>query len=59
MHQHMIDAYRSSVHGTRLPPQPGRHDWQVIRELGAEVTRGPGLLRSLRLLLRRALSACR
>ncbi|MFF8844746.1 hypothetical protein ACF08N_18850 [Streptomyces sp. NPDC015127] len=33
MHQHMIDNYRAAVHGDQAPPQPGRHDWQVIREV--------------------------
>ncbi|WP_328861358.1 hypothetical protein [Streptomyces sp. NBC_00306] len=48
MQQHMIDSYRASVLGTPPPPQPGVHDWQVARELGAEMARGPGLLRTLR-----------
>lgn len=33
MHQHMIDNYRAYQHGEQAPPQPGRHDWQVVREV--------------------------
>ncbi|MFI9586507.1 hypothetical protein ACIHCQ_32825 [Streptomyces sp. NPDC052236] len=34
MHQYLLDSYRASQRGDRRPPQPGRHDWQVVRELG-------------------------
>ncbi|NWF27015.1 hypothetical protein HW130_12160 [Streptomyces sp. PKU-EA00015] len=34
MHQYMIDNYRAAVRGDQVPPQPGRHDRQVIREIG-------------------------
>ncbi|AVZ74520.1 hypothetical protein SLUN_22490 [Streptomyces lunaelactis] len=33
MHQYMLDNYRAAQWGGRLPPQPGLHDWQVMREL--------------------------
>ncbi|MCX4818464.1 hypothetical protein OG883_00775 [Streptomyces sp. NBC_01142] len=33
MHQHMIDNYRAYQHGEQAPPQPGRHDWQMVREV--------------------------
>ncbi|MEU5973159.1 hypothetical protein [Streptomyces sp. NPDC047315] len=58
MHQHMIDAYRATQHGTRIPPQPGRHDWQAARELVSQAqaparTRAPRPGRRLRAALRR------
>ncbi|MFI1014126.1 hypothetical protein [Streptomyces sp. NPDC020965] len=34
MHQYMLDTYRATRRGDRLPPQPGLNDWQVLRELG-------------------------
>ena len=34
MHQYMLDNYRASQHGDQAPPQPGLHDWQVVREIG-------------------------
>ncbi|MFI1830997.1 hypothetical protein ACH41E_31840 [Streptomyces sp. NPDC020412] len=52
MHQHMIDTYRATQHGTRIPPQPGRHDWQAARELTSQALtrprppRPPGRLRT-------------
>jgi hypothetical protein len=33
MHQYMLDNYRASQHGGQAPPQPGLHDWQVVREI--------------------------
>ncbi|MEU9609397.1 hypothetical protein [Streptomyces sp. NPDC048057] len=58
MHQHMIDAYRAVQHGTRVPPQPGRHDWQAARELTSQALarprpRRPGPGGRLRTALRR------
>lgn len=59
MHQHMIDAYRATQHGTRIPPQPGRHDWQAARELVSQAqaparrTRTPRPRGRLRAALRR------
>ncbi|MBT2393224.1 hypothetical protein J7E87_28300 [Streptomyces sp. ISL-1] len=32
-HQYMLDSYRASRHGDQAPPQPGVHDWQVVREI--------------------------
>ncbi|MFC4611836.1 hypothetical protein ACFO9E_29260 [Streptomyces maoxianensis] len=29
----MLDSYRASRHGDQAPPQPGLHDWQVVREI--------------------------
>ncbi|MES9591333.1 hypothetical protein ABWK57_21075, partial [Streptomyces sp. NPDC094045] len=31
--QHMIDSYRSAQRGELPPPLPGRHDWDVVREV--------------------------
>ncbi|CAM5481440.1 hypothetical protein [Streptomyces aurantiogriseus] len=31
--QYALDAYRARQHGEPVPPAPGAHDWQVIREL--------------------------
>ncbi len=31
--QHLLDAYRAAQHGAPVPPAPGRHDWQAVREL--------------------------
>lgn len=31
--QYALDAYRARRHGEPVPPAPGTHDWQVIREL--------------------------
>ncbi|MEU5717126.1 hypothetical protein AB0G71_15285 [Streptomyces sp. NPDC020403] len=31
--QHMLDSYRAVRHGEVPPPLPGRHDWDVLREL--------------------------
>ncbi|MFB9522677.1 hypothetical protein [Streptomyces cremeus] len=31
--QHLLDAYRAAQHGAPVPPAPGRHDWQTVREL--------------------------
>ncbi|MGW4319286.1 MULTISPECIES: hypothetical protein [unclassified Streptomyces] len=32
--QYALDVYRARQHGEPLPPAPGRHDWQVVREFG-------------------------
>ncbi|MEV6397313.1 hypothetical protein AB0M39_21490 [Streptomyces sp. NPDC051907] len=46
MHQYMLDSYRSSQqHGDRTPPQPGLHDWQVVREV-CDYRRLPSVLPS-------------
>jgi hypothetical protein len=42
MHQYLVDSYQASQRGDRLPPQPGRHDWQVVRELGDHAHFGVG-----------------
>ncbi|MEV7340370.1 hypothetical protein [Streptomyces sp. NPDC093544] len=31
--QYLLDTYRARQHGEPVPPAPGRHDWQVVREL--------------------------
>lgn len=31
--QYLLDSYRAAQHDERTPPAPGRHDWQVIREV--------------------------
>ncbi|GAA2261907.1 hypothetical protein GCM10010232_61810 [Streptomyces amakusaensis] len=31
--QYLLDCHRAARLGERMPPQPGRHDWQLIREL--------------------------
>ncbi|QUI33152.1 hypothetical protein H9W91_21530 [Streptomyces alfalfae] len=31
--QHLLDTYRAAQHGGPRPPAPGRHDWQVVREI--------------------------
>jgi hypothetical protein len=30
--QYLLDAYRARQLGEAVPPQPGAHDWQVVRE---------------------------
>ncbi|GAA3051881.1 hypothetical protein FHS39_003405 [Streptomyces olivoverticillatus] len=30
--QHMLDAYRASVHQQTAPPAPGTNEWQMVRE---------------------------
>ncbi|GGZ12559.1 hypothetical protein GCM10010387_00540 [Streptomyces inusitatus] len=48
--QYLLDCHRAARLGERMPPQPGRHDWQMIRELdgrtpavlSAEAGRDPG-----------------
>lgn len=31
--QYLLDSYRAAQHDERTPPAPGRHDWQVLREV--------------------------
>jgi hypothetical protein len=31
--QYALDAHRARQHGEPVPPAPGTHDWQLIREL--------------------------
>lgn len=31
--QYLLDTYRAQSLGTPVPPAPGAHDWQVVREL--------------------------
>jgi len=31
--QHMLDSYRATQHGEPVPPPPGRHEWEVFRDL--------------------------
>ncbi|MFF3938211.1 hypothetical protein [Streptomyces phaeofaciens] len=31
--QYVLDTYRARRNGEPLPPAPGAHDWQVVREL--------------------------
>jgi hypothetical protein len=31
--QYLFDTYRAQRHGEPVPPAPGTHDWQVVREL--------------------------
>ncbi|MEV5312992.1 hypothetical protein [Streptomyces sp. NPDC052610] len=30
--QYLLDTYRAQRLGDTVPPQPGAHDWQVVRE---------------------------
>jgi hypothetical protein len=30
--QYLLDTYRAQRLGEAVPPQPGTHDWQVVRE---------------------------
>ncbi|AIR99735.1 hypothetical protein [Streptomyces glaucescens] len=30
--QYLLDTYRAHHLGEAAPPQPGAHDWQVVRE---------------------------
>ncbi|MFJ8230396.1 hypothetical protein ACIQ9E_10640 [Streptomyces sp. NPDC094448] len=48
LHQHMIDSYRATAHGTRLPPRPGTLDWQATRELASQAPLARRRRRSLR-----------
>ncbi|MFF0463986.1 hypothetical protein [Streptomyces mexicanus] len=34
--QYLLDLHRARRHGEPLPPAPGAHDWQVVRELRDE-----------------------
>ncbi|CAM5619971.1 putative protein OS=Streptomyces alboniger OX=132473 GN=CP975_19755 PE=4 SV=1 [Streptomyces alboniger] len=31
--QYLLDTYRADRLGEPVPPAPGAHDWQVVREL--------------------------
>ncbi|MES5819683.1 hypothetical protein [Streptomyces sp. RG80] len=31
--QYLLDTYRAQHLGEPVPPAPGTHDWQVVREL--------------------------
>ncbi|MFF3741967.1 hypothetical protein [Streptomyces sp. NPDC002566] len=31
--QYALDVHRARQHGEPLPPAPGAHDWQLVREL--------------------------
>ncbi|MEW2396271.1 hypothetical protein [Streptomyces sp. NPDC046862] len=31
--QHILDIYRAQRRGEPVPPAPGVHDWEVVREL--------------------------
>ncbi|MFJ2899853.1 hypothetical protein ACIO87_33930 [Streptomyces sp. NPDC087218] len=31
LQQHMFDSYRAARLGEAPPPEPGRHDWAVVR----------------------------
>ncbi|MGV9314950.1 hypothetical protein ACWDR0_22605 [Streptomyces sp. NPDC003691] len=48
LHQHMIDSYRATGHGTRIPPRPGTLDWQAARELVSQAALPRRRRRSLR-----------
>lgn len=31
--QYLLDTYRAAQHGEAVPPAPGAHDWQAVREV--------------------------
>ncbi|QEU92727.1 hypothetical protein [Streptomyces kanamyceticus] len=31
--QYLLDTYRAAQHGEPMPPAPGQHDWQAVREV--------------------------
>ncbi|WP_299539476.1 hypothetical protein [uncultured Streptomyces sp.] len=40
--QHLLDTYRTARLGVPPPPPPGRHDGEVLRELGRRLRHALG-----------------